>query len=348
MQDGMSTKFAVGLAAFAALMSGIAAAQAQGFDASKDYRINLIIGYEPGGGYDVYGRFAAQMLGRHLPGKPTIVPQNMPGAGSLKAANYLYNVAPKDGTAIGTVNQSIAFMELLGQKGIQFESGKFNWIGRMSDVVSLVGVWKTAPVRTIEDTKTKEVTIAVGGPLSGSVLTVAFLNRLVGTKLKAIAGYTGAQATLAMERGEIDGSSSLLLPVIKAQDANWNKPERNIFLLVQTGPARHADLPDVPLFSELGATEEDRKTLAVVSSSDVIGRSLVAPPGLPKERVEQLRRGFDAMMKDPEAIALAGKMKLDLNPMTGEDLAGIIAQYKELSPVVVEGIRQITGKGDGN
>jgi len=315
-------------------------AAAQAYDGKE--RINLIIGYEQGGGYDVYGRFVAQMLGRQLPGEPRIVPQNMPGAGSLKAANYIYNIAPKDGTAIGTVSQSIAFMQLLGQKGIQFDAAKFSWIGRMSDVVSLIGVWHTAPVKTIEEAKTKEVTIAVGGALSGSVLYVSFLNALTGTKLKPIAGYTGNQSHLAMERGEVDGSSSLLWSAIHAQYPYWIT-ENKVRILVQVGLERHPELQDVPLVTDLATNEDDRKVLSAISSSDVIGRSLLAPPGLPRERLEALRRGFEAMFRNPEAIELAKRMKLDLNPLSGEKLTEVVAQSNQLSPELVAKIRKLAG-----
>lgn len=330
-------------AALAVCLGQLAPATAQPYDGKE--RINLIIGYEQGGGYDVYGRFVAQMLGRQIPGEPRIVPQNMPGAGSLKAANYIYGIAPKDGTVIGTVSQSIAFMQLLGQKGIQFDAPKFSWIGRMSDVVSLIGVWHTAPVQTIEEAKTKEVTIAVGGALSGSVLYVSFLNALTGTKLKPIAGYTANQSHLAMERREVDGSSSLLWSAIQAQYPYWIS-EKKVRILVQVGLERRPDLPDVPLITDLASTEDDRKVLSAISSSDVIGRSLLAPPGLPKERLEALRRGFDAMFKNPEAIELAKKMKLDLNPLPGERLTAVIEQSAELSPDLVEKIKKLSGAED--
>ena len=176
----------------------------------KDDSITLIVGYNAGGGYDIYARFLAPYLSKHLPNNPRIIVQNMPGAGSLKAANYLYNVAAKDGTVIGSVGQGVPQMQILGQPGIQFDAEKFNWIGRISDVRSLIGVWHESGVRTIEDAKTKPTTIAVGGPISGSTLYVMFLNELAGTKMRGIAGYGSREAMLAMERGEIDGSSSIL------------------------------------------------------------------------------------------------------------------------------------------
>ncbi|MGE5537972.1 MAG: Bug family tripartite tricarboxylate transporter substrate binding protein [Gemmatimonas sp.] len=329
--------------AFAALLgtsfAEIPEAAAQG---AEPGRINMVIGYEQGGGYDVYGRFVAQYLGRHMPGQPRVIPQNMPGAGSLKAANYIYNIAPKDGSTIGIVSQSIAFMQTLGQKGIQFDAPKFGWVGRVSDVVSLIAVWHTAPAQSIEETKSKQVTIAVGGALSGSVLYVSFLNALEGTKMKPISGYTSNQAHLAMERGEVDGSSSLLWSGIQAQYPYWIT-EHKVKFLVQVGLERHPDMKDVPLLTDLATNEENLKIFRALSSSDVMGRSVLAPPGLPAQRLEALRRGFDAMVKAPEVVEQAAKQKLDLNPLTGERLTEVVAQSMELSPETIAKIKQLAG-----
>lgn len=168
-------------AGIALLLASACVASAAPFQ-SKD-RINLIIGYEPGGGYDVYGRFVARFLGKYLSGQPRVVVQNMPGAGSLEAANYIYNIAPKDGTTIGTVSQSIPMMQLLDTPGIKFDADRFSWLGRMSDVDTVLGVWHTAPVETVEDAKNNKITVSIGGALSGSELYVLFLNKLIGTKI---------------------------------------------------------------------------------------------------------------------------------------------------------------------
>jgi tripartite-type tricarboxylate transporter receptor subunit TctC len=271
-----------------------------------------------------------------------VVPQNMPGAGSLKAANYVYNVAPKDGSVVAVIGQGVPLMQVFGQKGIQFEASRFGWIGRMSDAVSLIGVWHKAPAQTIADTRRIETTIAVGGALSGSVLYVQFLDALAGTKLKAIEGYSSNLAYLAMERGEVDGSSSLLWSVVQAEHPDWIA-ERKVRFLVQAGLDRLPALPDVPLIQEVVSSDEDRTIMRVISSSDIIGRSLLAPPDLPPARLALLRRAFEAAMKDPEALALAGRMKLDINPLSGERLTQVVADYDKLSPTVLTKIRAIAG-----
>ena len=333
----------IGRAVAAALLLLAAdAARAQDFPA----RVTLLIGYEAGGGYDQYARFLAPFLSKHLPGRPSVVPQNMPGAGSLKAANYLFNSAPKDGSTIATIGQGVPQMQVFGQKGIQFDATRFGWIGRIADAVSMIGVWHTAPARTIEDTKQQEVTIAVGGALSGSVLYVQFLNALAGTRLKPIEGYSSNLARLAMERGEVDGSSSLLWSVVEGE-YHWVS-EKKARILVQAGLERIKEIADVPLIQELGRSEEDRTILKVVSSSDVIGRSLLAPPDLPKDRLAALRRAFDAAISDPEARAQAAKMKVDLNPLTGEQLSAVVGDYRRLSPAVVAKIREIAGIRPGD
>jgi tripartite-type tricarboxylate transporter receptor subunit TctC len=323
-----------------ATVSVAVAAPYQGKD-----RINLVIGYEAGGGYDVYGRFVARFLGAHVGGEPQVIPQNMPGAGSLRAANYIYNIAPKDGTAIGTVSQSIPMMQLLGTPGILFDTDKFSWIGRISDVDTILGVWTAAGVSTVEDLKRKPIAVAVGGALSGSELYVLFLNKLVGTKIQSVAGYSGKTAQLAMERGEIDGSFSLLLNQSKVQNPHWFT-EGKLKVLVQIGTERRPAIADVPTLTELGTSDEDRKILAAVSAGDILGRSFLGPPGMDADRFAQLRSGFAAMLHDPVVIAAAEKQKLDLNFLDGEATYALVHQYQALSPAVVERIKAVVAEAD--
>jgi len=309
---------------------------------SRD-RINLVIGYDVGGGYDIYGRFVARHLGKHLTNGPSIVPQNMPGAGSLRAANFIYNVAPKDGTTIGTVSQSIAMMQLLETKGLLFEVDKFSWIGRMSDVDTVLGVWHTAPVRTIQDAKTQEIAVAVGGALSGSDLYVRFLNALVGTKIKPIAGYSAKQALLALEREEVHGSFSILYNQMKAQQPTWFS-ESKLRILVQIGTERRAALPDVPTLVELVTSEDDRRMMTVISAGDVVGRTLIGPPDMQPGRLAELRRAFDATMADPEVLAEAAKMQLDINPLSGNKLQALTEEQKRLPPATIARIKAIAAE----
>jgi tripartite-type tricarboxylate transporter receptor subunit TctC len=304
-------------------------------------RINLIVGYEAAGGYDISARFIGQFLGDHLPGRPTIVVQNMPGAGSLKAANYLYNAAPRDGTAIGMIGQGIQLMEILGQPGIQFESTKFTWLGRISTVKTQIGVWHTVPAKTIADTKTSEVTIAVGGPLSGSTLYVSFINALYGARLKPVKGYSSREANLAIERGEVDGSSMLVWSDLLSRYPSWIS-EKKYRILVQIGPERNPELPGVPLMAELGTNEQYRAIFSALASSD-IGRSLTAPPNIPAETREALRKGISDALRDPRALAQAKKLNLDLDlaPLEGSKLQAQVQEAGSLPPDLIAKIRRI-------
>jgi tripartite-type tricarboxylate transporter receptor subunit TctC len=316
-----------------------AGAPAKGVYQSSD-KINLIVGYEAGGGYDIYARFIAQFLSKHLPGNPRIIVQNMPGAGSLKAANYLYNIAPKDGSVIGIVSQSVPQMELLAQPGIQFQADKFNWIGRVADVRSLIAVWHGSPVKTMEEAKQREIAIAVGGPISGSTLYVSFLNALTGTKMRPITGYGSREAMLAMERGEIDGSSSILWSTLESQYPNWIQ-EKKIRVLTQIGSKRDPKLADVPLIQELAGNDQDRKILEAIASSDIIGRSLLAPPGIPQARRDALRKALTDALNDPEVQAAAKKMKVDIAPMDGIALQKFVHASNQLPADMVAKIRQL-------
>ncbi len=318
--------FAIGFPALAAPFQG------------KDL-INVIVGFDPGAGYDMYGRFVARFLGKYLTGQPRVVVQNMPGAGSLRAANYIYNIAPKDGTTIGILGQSVPIMQLLGTPGILFDSDRFEWLGRISDIDAVLGVWSTVGVQSIEDVKHKEIAIGIGGALSGSELYPIFLNKLVGTKIKAVAGYSAREQQLAIERGELDGSFALLFSQIKMQNPFWLS-DGKIKLLVQIGLQRRASMPDVPTLIELVRNEDGRAIMKIISSGDILGRSFVAPPDTDKDRLAELRQAFDDMAKDPEVIEAAAKEKLNLNHLSGPDTQLLVHQYKELSPAVAASIKQ--------
>jgi tripartite-type tricarboxylate transporter receptor subunit TctC len=287
----------------------------------------------------MYGRFVARFLGKHLNGQPRVVVQNMPGAGSLRAANYIYNIAPKDGTTIGILGQSVPIMQLLGTPGILFDSDRFEWLGRISDIDAVLGVWSTIGVQSIEDLKLKEITVGIGGALSGSELYPIFLNKLVGTKIKAVRGYSAREQQLAIERGELDGSFALLFSQIKMQNPSWLS-DGKIRLLVQIGLQRRASMPNVPTLAEFARNEDDRRIMMTISSGDILGRSFVAPPDTDGDRLAELRQAFDAMGKDPEVVEAAAKEKLNLNFLSGADTQALVHQYKELSPAVTASLKQ--------
>jgi tripartite-type tricarboxylate transporter receptor subunit TctC len=285
--------------------------------------IQLYIGFAPGGSYDYYGRVVARYLGKHIPGNPTIVPQNMPGAGSFQAANFVYHAAPKDGTAMAVVTQTLALEEALQTPGVQYKSAEFTWIGRMTAILEVTLTWKTSKAKTIEDAKRYEIPIGATGPGSPSEGYPKLLNALAGTKFKIISGYPGStQVMMAAERGEVDGALT-----------SWNTLKRTkqdwlangaINLLVQYALERHPDLPNVPAVVELGKTPADKQALAFYASGAALGRSLLAPPGLPAERVTMLRAAFETMLKDPEFLAEMDKTKLEFQPASGDEVQKLI------------------------
>jgi tripartite-type tricarboxylate transporter receptor subunit TctC len=308
-------------------------------DFYRGKRINLVIGYGVGGGYDLYARLLARFMSEHIPGRPTIVPQNMPGAGSRGAGNWLYNVAPKDGTVIATLGQATPTDQALGQPGIQFDARRFNWIGNMVVVNNVMFVWAASGVRTIDDAKQKQLAIGATGAASPSVLYPQVSNNLLGTKFKIVSGYPGGgDISIAIERREVDGRGSDSWASMKANHASWLS-ERKINILFQVGPKREADLPDTPLWSELEDNPEERQVLEVLSGDVAVGRPILTAPDVPAERVKALRDAFDATVKDPKFIAAAEQQRMYLNPMGGEELQQIVSNIASPSPAVIARVK---------
>ena len=302
--------------------------------------ITLVIGYAAGAGYDFYGRLAAKHLGRHIPGEPAVVAQNMPGAGSILAANHVYNTGPKDGTVLGLVTQTVALEEILGTPGVRFKADQFNWIGRVTSNVDILITWHTSKVKTIEDAK--QIAVPLGAPGSGIFLPTIF-NHVVGTKFKMITGYPGANENmLAMEKGEIDAVSTSWTG-LKATRPAWID-DKTINILVQYGLTRLPEMPDVPSMVELGKTEEQTQILRLYASGSVIGRSIFTSPGVPAERVKALRDAFDAMVKDPQLLADVKQAKAEFDPMPGAELQQLIADAGKISPAVRE--KAVAARGE--
>lgn len=297
-------------------------------------KVSIIIGYRPGGSYGLYGRLLARHYGAFIPGHPIFVPQNMPGAGSLVAANYLNEVAAHDGSVLGIIGQSVYLMQQLKRPKINFDARKFNWIGRFTDVTVLVITWHTSKVKTIADAKKYSVPIAVGGTLSGSTLYISFLNKLVGTKFQPVKGYGSAAAYLAVERGEMDGSSSVSITSLYATHPTW-APEKKINILVQVGLKPSPKFPDVPGIMSLVSKKRDRAMMEAIVRPNSIGRPLMAPPGIPAQRVALLRRAFMQAVNSPEFKRDAKKSRLKLNPLSGDKLQQMFINAPKLSPEMV-------------
>jgi tripartite-type tricarboxylate transporter receptor subunit TctC len=307
-------------------------------DFYKGKTVNFVIGYPVGGGYDTYSRLVASHLGAHLPGHPTVVALNMPGAVTIRATNYLFNEAPRDGTVIGMIDQSVYLNQILGAAQLRADARRFSWIGRITGNSAVLYAWHLAAVKTIRDALTRELIVAADGV--SSRLNWLVLNNVVGTRLKLISGYPGTgEARLALERGEIEAMSQPW-PIIRNELAQW-LADKKINLLVQTGADKNPGLEDLPNMIELARNDEDRALLALFSSPSTIGRSVVAPPGLPAERLAELRAAFLETLRDPALLRDAERAKLDLDLLAGEALQAAVANTAEFSPELVARARRI-------
>ena len=302
------------IAAISAIVSG-SAAVAEDFFTGK--QISLIISTGVGGSFDANARILARYLGGHLPGKPTVVPKNMPGAGHVRAANYLYNQAPSDGTTIGALVPAFILGQVFDGRGVQFNAAKFKWIGATSTGNSTVYAWHSAGISSIEDAMKGQVLMGATGVGSYTTLYPTVLNNVVGTKFKIIAGYdSAAQINLAMERGEVQGRAGNNLSSLKQENPEW-LIDKKVVLLVQVGLERDAEFPAVPLITELGQTDEQRRILHVFSVDVILGRPLLAPPGLSAERLAILRKGYDDAVNDPAFMKESGNLALGDKPLSG-------------------------------
>jgi tripartite-type tricarboxylate transporter receptor subunit TctC len=320
------------------LWGGLSAAAQEAATSLAGKTVTIYIGYGPGGGYDLYGRVLARHLGKHLPGHPSVVVSNMPGAASVRAANYVYNVAPKDGTALGIVAQSIGEEQLVGTTGVSYDVAKFNWIGRFAANVEVAYVWHASPVRTIEDLKTTEATFAGTGP--SSLIYPRLLNSIAGMKWKVVNGYnTTAVAHLAMQRREVDGATSSL-NTLKTAQRDWLEGGL-IRILVQFALKRSAELSVVPAVVEFGKTQEDKDVLSFYASSGAVGRAVIAPPEMPTDRLKMLRVAFDATLKDADFLAEIETTKLEFDPLSGAELQKLVEASSKVSSAVIERARAV-------
>jgi tripartite-type tricarboxylate transporter receptor subunit TctC len=311
-------------------------------DVAEFYRgktIRLVIGYGTGGGYDVYGKFFARYLGEHIPGKPTVIAQNMPGAGSRSAANWLYKVAPKDGTVLAVLGQATPADQALGQPGVQFDARQFNWIGNMVAVNNIMITWAESGIRTIDDAKKKSIAIGASGASSPSVIYPTVTNNLLGTQFKIVSGYPGGgDIMIALERREVDGRGSDSWASLKSNNPGWIK-DKKVNILFQVGSHREKDLPDPPLLTELAQNDEQKQVLEVVSGDAAVGRPILTAPDVPAERVAALRKAFDDTMRDPAFQAAAEKAGLHFNPVGGEELQRIVVRIVSPSPAIIEKVK---------
>ncbi len=315
-------RLALGLAASLAACFAARAQDAASFYAGRQVR--MIVGTGPGGGYDIYGRLLARHLGRHIPGKPGVVVVNMPGAASLVAANYLANIAPRDGTEMLMVVQSLPLVQVSRSDKARFDLARFNWLGNMSSAANTVLAWRASGVASLADARSRELVMGSTTPSSLGGIYPAIMNRVLGTKFRIIHGYESGDAIdLALERGEVTGRAGVSWAALKAYRANWLR-EGSVNVFAQVGLRAEPDL-DAPLLADLAGNNADREILRFYSSLVAVGRAVTLGPDIPPERLEALRRAFDAAMADPLLLAEAEKQGLEVRAQPGESVQAIVA-----------------------
>jgi tripartite-type tricarboxylate transporter receptor subunit TctC len=286
--------------------------------------VSLLIGYSVGGGYDAYGRLLARHFGKHLPGNPNVVPQNMSGAGSLKAANYLYSVAPKDGSVIGTFSRSQGIAPLLDKA--EFDSTKFTWLGSVTDEVSLCVTRHDAPVKTFSELLVTSATFGGEGAGSDPNIFALLYRNVFGAKIKIVTGYPGTnEIQLATERGEVDGLCGLSWSTLKGRYPHWLK-DKKANILVQAGIKKQPELSDVPSASELARQPDQRQILKLILIGQAMARPFAAPPGIPADRKAALIAAFERTTKDPDFLAEAEKLNFEVNPVGADKLDALLAE----------------------
>jgi len=303
----------------------------------KGKTINIVVGSDVGGGYDLTARTVARHLSRHIPGEPSIIVQNRPGAGSIIASNYVYEIAPKDGTVIGAVQRPIPFQILFGDTGVRFDVRKMQWVGSTTSELGVVVAWHTAPQKTYDDVLKTEMIVGGTGPTTDPELFPRAMNSILGTKFKVVSGYKGqAQMVLAMQREEIHGSGNWSFSDIEKGHPDW-LAENKVRLLLQLGLNKGASsaLRDVPLVMDVARNSEQRSVFQVLMGMKAMGRPYFLAPGVPKDRVDAIRTAFMKTMQDPEFLAEASKTLGQIDPLSGLEMQKIITDVHGLPADII-------------
>ncbi|HTK12605.1 MAG TPA: tripartite tricarboxylate transporter substrate-binding protein [Xanthobacteraceae bacterium] len=326
--------FAAGLGIFAAGLCAPAHAADPVEAFYKNKTINIYVGFAPGGSYDFYPRLYAQYLSKYIPGHPNIVVQTMTGASSLKAANYIYNVAPKDGTALGVVTQTLMLEDLFKTQGVHYKAAEFNYIGRMTAVLETIIASGKAKAKTIYDVRKYETATGGTGPTSPTEGFPRLLNAFAGTKFKIVSGYPGStNAMLALESGELDSFETSYSTLVRTKKAELADGRMNI--LVQGALERTKELPNVPTVVEMGQNDQDRAALALYTSSAAVSRPLIGTPGIPPDRLKALRAAFMATTRDPQFLADIARTRSEFTPESGEFLQALAEKVAATPPDIV-------------
>ena len=329
------------LLAVSIFLAAASAARAQQDDVAAFFKgktLRLIVGIGVGSGYDINARLLARHMAAHIPGQPTIVVQNQPGAGSLTMTNALYNTGPFDGTVMGASFNGMPTTPLLQPTGVRFDPVKLNWLGSTNRETQAMYVWHTAPARVLEDIKGTETVMGAQAPGSTQFDYPVLANRLFGFKFKVVTGYESTpKIHLAMESGEVHGTIANW-STLKAINSNWIV-EKKIRILAQWALQKNSELADVPLFLDFARNEDERAALRLMLARLEYGRPFFLPPNVPPARVEALRRAFDATMKDPAYLAEADKLKIEVDPLTGEQVAALVGQVSHTPADTVARVR---------
>jgi tripartite-type tricarboxylate transporter receptor subunit TctC len=334
----------IGIALAAALAWQASGGPAHGETTEEFYKshpLSIVIGFPPASAYDLYGRAVGRHIGRHIPGNPTVLPVNKPGASSLAAANYLYSIAPKDGSTIGILSRGAPLDPLLSNPGSKFEPRKFTWLGSVGNEVSVCVAWHGAAVKRFDDLMVKDFVVASAGLSTDTGVFALVLKNLFGARMKIISGYQGgAEISKAIETGEVDGRCGWSWSGVKASKPDW-LAEKKINVLVQLGLQKTGDLPTVPLITDLAKTDEQRQILKLVFGPQEFAWPFMAPPDLPPDRKQLLRAAFDATLTDPEFLEDARRMGLEVNPVSGRAVEALIDELYSTPDDVVAKTRRI-------
>jgi tripartite-type tricarboxylate transporter receptor subunit TctC len=336
------------IAAAMVALSAPAAWRAEAAGVEDFYRnrtVTVLVGFTTGNGADSYARLIARFIGKYIPGQPNVVVQNMPGSGSLTMTNYLYSVAPKDGSTFGIFNRNVPLEPLLGNKSARFDPRKFTWIGSTNAEPSLCVAWHASPVKAWTDAQNREFVVAATGINANSGLVPTVLNRVLGTKIKTIMGYPGGnEMNLALERGEVEGRCGWSRSSLMATKPDWAADKKITFLL-QAGLQKSPAMPDVPLALDYVKAERDRQLLKLAVAWDEMAWPFVAPPDVPEDRKQALRAAFAAVLKDPELLAQAEKEKLDVSLVTAESIERLLEDIYATPDDIIADMRAIVSPG---
>jgi tripartite-type tricarboxylate transporter receptor subunit TctC len=344
----MTTRMALRIVALLAPVLWAQTAPAQ--DVADFYRgktVTIVVGSDVGGGYDLNARTLARHIGRHIPGNPNVIVQNKPGASSIVAAQYVYDIAPKDGTAIAAVQRPVPFQPLFGE-GVRYDVRRIQWLGSTMNELGVVVAWHTSPHRSLDDVFKSEMVVGGNGPATDTELLARALNNVLGTKFRIVSGYPGqAQITLAMERGEIEGTANWSWSDIVKGHPDWIR-DKKIRLLLQLDLHKSAELADVPFILDVTRNDEERRIFEILMSMKALGRPYFLAPDVPKERSAALRTAFMQTMVDPEFVQDATQALGPLGPVSGQEMQKIVADIYDLPPGIIAKAREAVKPSGGN